>query len=153
MSARVVGSVLVMSVALCSAGCAHHATPAAQAPSSDAAAERRPLTGVTWMWVRSVTPVEVIAPSDPAGYTFELGADGRASVRADCNRGSGAYTLDGPALHFGPVAITRMACPPGSLDDRFLKQLGGAAHTFWQGDTLMIDLVADSGTMRFVHAR
>ncbi|MFI5371957.1 MAG: META domain-containing protein [Candidatus Eisenbacteria bacterium] len=153
MSARVAGPVLALSVVLCATGCAHHPVPASGTASSDVAGSAHPLIGVPWTWVRTVTQVEVIAPSDPTDYTFELGTDGRVSVRADCNRGSGAYTLDGPALHFGPMAMTLMACPPGSLDGQFLKQLGGAAHTFWQGDTLMIDLVADSGTMRFVSAR
>jgi hypothetical protein len=44
-------------------------------------------------------------------------------------------------------------CTPASEGERFLRQLGGAAHTFWRGDTLMIDLKVDSGTMRFVRVR
>jgi heat shock protein HslJ len=41
------------------------------------------------------------------------------------------------------------ACPEGSLGDTFVSQLGGAAIYFFQEGDLYIDLMFDSGTMRF----
>ena len=46
-------------------------------------------------------------------------------------------------------AVTRMMCPPGSLDTKYLQQLNNPANWFFRGDTLYIDLKVDSGTMRF----
>lgn len=43
---------------------------------------------------------------DGAHVTLTLGADGRASGTAGCNRYGGAYTLG----RFGPMAATKMAC-------------------------------------------
>jgi uncharacterized lipoprotein YbaY len=45
--------------------------------------------------------------------------------------------------------MTLVACPPGSLGDQFMKNLNAAAIYFFEGDNLLIDLMADSGTMRF----
>jgi META domain-containing protein len=49
--------------------------------------------------------------------------DGTASVRFDCNRGRGTWTSPGPnQLQFGPLALTRMACPPAAIYDRIVQQ-------------------------------
>ena len=141
-------SLVALALLACITSCAHRPKEGAH-PAVDA----HSLVGPTWAWSGTVTPVEVLTPADPASYTFQLSSDGHAAVRADCNRGSCSYTLSGSELRFGPMALTRAMCAEGSLDTRFAQQLGGAAHTFWSGDTLMIDLIADSGTMRFLPAR
>jgi heat shock protein HslJ len=83
----------------------------------------------------------------PAKYTLELQGDGRAMVRADCNRGSGSYRMEGRSLTFGPLATTRAACPPGSLSDRWLQQLGLVA-TFTERDgRLVLATRADGATL------
>jgi heat shock protein HslJ len=95
------------------------------APPSPPSAPVTSLTGVTWQWVSSVRDDGNRAiPSDPSRYTIEFLADGRVMVQADCNRGSGQYTQGpGAAIAIGPLATTRVACPPGSLDTRFLGDL------------------------------
>ncbi len=108
-----------------------------------------PLMG-EWRWVYTVTPVEVIEAGDPERYTLAFGEGGKVSVRADCNRGAGQFTQNGRLLAFSRVALTRMACVPGSMDVRFVQQLSGAGATFMAGDTLMIDLKLGGGTMRLV---
>lgn len=40
-----------------------------------------------------------------------------------CNRLSGAVTIDGPALTFGPMASTKMMCEQAPLENRILKAL------------------------------
>jgi heat shock protein HslJ len=92
----------------------------------------------------------LIAPETPGRYTLELLSDGQAAVQADCNRGMGRYTLEGSQISIGPLAVTRAACPPGSLGDTFLAQLGAAVIYLTEGPYLYLDLPADSGTMRFV---
>ena len=103
-----------------------------------------------WRWIATVTPVERITAPDPGRYTLEFLPDSLLAAQLDCNRGSGAYHLDGKSIRIGPLATTRMMCPPGSLDTKFAQQLDAARVWFMQGDTLMLDLFADSGTMRFV---
>jgi copper homeostasis protein (lipoprotein) len=64
----------------------------------------------------------------------------RASGSAGCNRFSGTYELHGNTLRFGPLATTRMACPPEimAVEDALLKAL--AAETAWslQDGTLVL---------------
>jgi heat shock protein HslJ len=57
--------------------------------------------------------------------------------------------MDGKSILIGPLATTRMMCPDGSLDAKFAQQLEAARTIFFRGDTLFMDLFADSGTMKF----
>jgi len=144
-------------ILMISAGCnAKQPAPAAESaappPPATASSDMRdpgPLWG-EWRWVRTVTPVETIVCADPSRYTLAFRDSGHVAARVDCNRGSGTFTQSGRSLSFGPMGVTRMMCPPGSQDTQYMKQLGGAASCFMSGDTLMIDLKMDSGTMRFV---
>ncbi|HET6350320.1 MAG TPA: META domain-containing protein [Candidatus Krumholzibacteria bacterium] len=103
-----------------------------------------------WYWLGTVTPVERIVPPSPDTYTLEFLPDSTLRALLDCNRGSGNYHVSGKRIRIGPIAATRMMCPPGSLDAEFGKQLDAARAWFMQGDTLMMDLFADGGTMHFV---
>ena len=103
-----------------------------------------------WHWIGTQTAVEWMACPDPSRYKIEFVPDSLVTAQIDCNRGSGPYHLDGKSIHIGPLATTRMGCPEGSLDSKFAQQLDAARIWFMHGDTLMFDLFADSGTMRFV---
>ncbi|HSD55032.1 MAG TPA: META domain-containing protein [Burkholderiales bacterium] len=107
------------------------------------------VTDKIWQWERTVTPVETIVSPAPDRYTIELATNGRMLVRADCNRGTGSYRIAEGTLSFAPIATTRMACPPGSLDARFLRDLQRASSFFVEGGKLFIVLPADSGTLHF----
>jgi peptidylprolyl isomerase len=122
-------------------------TPAAGgAPVSPA----QPLLGTTWHWVRTVDPERNWTPADPKRYTLTLQPEGRAQVRADCNRGMGSYTHGGSSLQFGPLATTKMLCTEAAgLDARYLQQLGAGRIVAQAGGLLRLDLLADSGTMFF----
>ena len=100
-----------------------------------------------------VTPVETVESPAPDRYTLELAPNGRLLVRADCNRGTGAYRIGAGTLEIGPITTTRMACPPGSLDARYLGDLQRAAAHFVEGGELFIELPVDSGAMRFAPQR
>jgi heat shock protein HslJ len=86
------------------------------------------LIGGTWHMTKAVHGNDPpVVPKDPSKYTAQFGEDGTLSLLADCNRGRASYSADPPQLHVGPAAITRMMCPPGSLDTIFLRDLSAAA--------------------------
>ena len=105
--------------------------------------------GKTWEWESTTNPVEKIVVATPERYTVLLGADGRAQMRFDCNRGGGGYEISPGRLSFGPLMSTRMACPPGSRDNVFMRDLQRVASFFLQDDRLYLELPYDSGTMKF----
>jgi para-nitrobenzyl esterase len=81
------------------------------------------LGGTSWQLVKFQSSDEkTLTPDDKAKYTISFGTDGRVSARIDCNRGAGTWKSSGPnQLQFGPLALTRAACPPGSLHDRIAR--------------------------------
>jgi heat shock protein HslJ len=127
------------------------------APAMDTADVDAPVMGlpsdlqdVTWEWVSFTTPVEQIQVDGPSRYTIRFGPDGRVAMKADCNRGTGSYEFGADRrISFKPLALTRAACPPGSLSDRFAKEVGRASSYFIRDGDLFLELPADSGTLRF----
>ena len=108
------------------------------------------LVGPIWAWQGTLMNDDSrVVPESPERYTLQLQPDGKAVVRADCNRGSGTYARDGQRLAFGAIAQTRMACPPESRDAAFLKGLANVASYLFDGDVLVLELKYDSGAMRF----
>jgi len=123
------------------------AGPAAAAPSPALPAE---VVDVTWQWVSLTTPVEQVDVGTPERYTVRFAPDGRVSLQADCNRGGGSYAVGADGrIELGPIALTKMACPPGSLGDRFVRELGRATNYFPKDGDLFLELPIDSGTLRF----
>jgi len=107
------------------------------------------LTGTTWQWMSTVTPVESFESVDPARYTITLSSDGTVAAQFDCNRGQGSYEVTENRLSFGLFAATRMACPEDSQDSVFMGQLEEVTTFFMQDGQLFLELPYDSGTMRF----
>jgi heat shock protein HslJ len=108
------------------------------------------LTQGVWLWQRtSYADGTTIPCSDPSKYTLAFLDTGIYSVQADCNQGSGAYTVDGSRLTLQPGPMTRAACPPGSQDTVFLKDLGRVSTYVFDGDNLVLNLELDSGNMVF----
>lgn len=67
-----------------------------------------------------------VSTPDFGEYTVRFDfAEDRMFVVADCNRGSGSFEAreDGSFV-VGPIMLTRMACPPESISDEFVAQLG-----------------------------
>jgi heat shock protein HslJ len=110
-----------------------------------------PIVGTTWHWFRTLDPERSWEAPDPTRFTLTLGADGRALVRADCNRGAGSYALQDGRLELEAIATTKMACPTANgLDARFLAQLDAVRLVVVSAGMLRADLLADGGTMFFV---
>jgi len=123
-------------------------------PPPMAAAGDAVLTGTLWSWQGTLMNDDTrFVPDAPDRYTLLFEPGGKVSVRADCNRGSGTYTLDGTALAIGPIALTRMMCAPGSRDAEFLKGLPEVSGHLFRGNDLVLTLKFDSGSMRFTTPR
>ena len=93
------------------------------------AVERAPalppeVVGVTWQWIALTAPGEEVAPGAPKRDTIAFQPDGRVVLQADCNRGASTYSVAADRhLTLGPIALTRMACAPGSASDRYVAAL------------------------------
>jgi para-nitrobenzyl esterase len=125
-------------------------TPIHAATLKSGDGEPTTIGGVVWKWQRTAynNDTETV-PSDPSRYTILLMPEGHLSVKIDCNAGGGRYTLDGSSLMLKLTHTTMAACPPGSLADRFMKDLAAARIAFMRDGDLYLDLMYDTGTMKF----
>ena len=124
--------------------------PVQKAADASEATPPPEMVDVTWEWVSLTTPVEQVNADAPERYTLQFQRDGRVALRADCNRGHGTYSVGADRqIALGPIALTRAACPPGSLGDRFAREVGRATSYFMRDGDLYLELPADSGTLRF----
>ena len=116
---------------------------------SEAAAAPQ-LVGTVWRWDQTLmNNDDRFVPENPDNYTVQFLEDGTVSIQADCNQVGGTYTVDGSSITIETGPTTLVLCPPGSLGDQFVKDLNAAAIYFFQDQNLFIDLMFDSGTMRF----
>jgi len=84
------------------------------------------ITGIKWQWASfqdSDSPETQITVPYPENYTLTFVPDGTYHIKADCNSGSGTYTLEGNNLTLGSATITLMACGPESMDGEYLSLL------------------------------
>ena len=109
------------------------------------------LGGTAWQLVKfEGGDGATLKPDDEAKYTLAFEADGGVSVRIDCNRGRGTWQLSGPKqLRFGPLALTRAMCPPGSLHDRIVKDWEFVRSYTIKDAHLFLALMADGGIYEF----
>ena len=125
------------------------AAPSAPAPVRGAAST----TTGSWRWEGMVSSADKISIDQPDRYTLELQGGGKALVRADCNRGQATYKLDGRAVAIKILGMTKVACPQGSMSERYTKSLEAAVGQRIRGDNLFLDLPGEGGTMKFVRAK
>jgi para-nitrobenzyl esterase len=109
------------------------------------------LGGTSWQLIKfQSSDGKMLTPDDPAKYTIAFGADGNVSARIDCNRGRGSWRSSGPnQLQFGPLALTRAMCPPGSLHDRMVKDWEFVRSYTLKDGHLFLALMADGGIYEF----
>ena len=109
------------------------------------------LEGTSWQLVKfEGGDGKIVTPNDKTHYTVEFRGEGRVAARFDCNRGSGTWTSDGKAkLEFGPMAITRAMCPPGSMHDHLVKRRGSIRSYVIEDGHLFLSLMADGGIYEF----
>lgn len=108
------------------------------------------LGGTAWRLVEIQSMDDSTYSPGDAVFTLEFGDDGRVALRVDCNRGRAYYFADeNGALTFGPVGLTRMQCPPGSLHDRYLAQLGYVRSYVRRDDRLYLATMADGAIIEY----
>ena len=98
------------------------------------------IEGKTWrLTALADQPLAAIEPERAPSLSLD-GATKRASGSAGCNRFSGTYELSGNSLRFGPLATTRMMCPPEimAVEDAMLKALAGELAWSLQDGTLAL---------------
>ena len=119
-----------------------------QRAGHDAAPE---LAGTSWRLVKIMEMDDSVdEPEDRSLYTLQFGEDGRAAMRADCNRGTGAWTSESPGqLVFGPIASTGAMCPPESLSDKYLAQFGWVRSYVMENGRVFLATMADGAIIEF----
>lgn len=84
------------------------------------------ITNIEWQWTSfqdSDSPDSQVTVSSPESYTLAFFADGTYNIKADCNSGSGTYTLDGSSLILDPPVTTLVDCGPESMNEEFTSLL------------------------------
>jgi len=109
------------------------------------------LEGTRWNWLGTQTGTEKIVAAMPIKYSLDFKTATTVTVRADCNTGSGSYKIEGNHITFGNIAMTMMACPPGTQDHQFLQSLGHA-NTYQVVLDHMIFVGDDGSAMLFARA-
>lgn len=111
----------------------------------------RDLGGTSWQLVQFQSgDGTTLTPDEPEKYTIAFTADGGITMRIDCNRGRGTWTSSGPnQLQFGPIATTRVLCPPDSLYNRIVQDLPAVRSYTLQENHLFLSLMADGGIYKF----
>lgn len=115
------------------------------------AAQASDLEGTAWRLLNIASMDDSMeVPDDPNKYTLELGADGQAAMRADCNRGRGSWeSKSASQISFGPIAATRAMCPPGSLSDSYLAQFQWVRSYVMKEGHLFLATMADGSIIEF----
>jgi heat shock protein HslJ len=120
--------------------------PAGQQPPSQPATPAA-LEGPTWNWIKTeLSNGSVTTAPDPTKYTLKFEAPSHFVFVADCNNGSGSYTLNGSNLTMQVEGMTRAICPPPS--DDYVQMLGQVASYKIEGNTLFLALNS-GGNMTF----
>jgi heat shock protein HslJ len=112
------------------------------------------ITNIEWQWTGfqdSDSPETRITVPDPENYTLAFFADGTYYIKADCNSGSGTYTLDGNNLTLGPTTITLMACGPDSMDGEYLSLLPSVGEAALEDGQLVLYPGPEGDKMFFVN--
>jgi heat shock protein HslJ len=109
------------------------------------------LGGTSWRLVRfQGSDDKTLTPDDRSKYTLQFGADGSLTARIDCNRSRGTWKSAGAGqVQFGPLALTRAMCPPGSLHDRIVKHWDFIRSYVLRNGHLFLSLMADGGIYEF----
>jgi heat shock protein HslJ len=109
------------------------------------------IVGPVWRWVRTqyTDGTAQHRSAGTAGYTLHLRPDGTIRARGDCNVSGGAFAVKGADLTIVISHRTMAACPDGSLEDAFIRDLGRTGGFVIKNKRLFLDLKLDSGTMEF----
>jgi para-nitrobenzyl esterase len=92
----------------------------------------------------------VLTPDDKAKYTVAFTNNGNLRTRFDCNRGRGVWILNGPnQIRFGPLEVTREACPTGPFYDHLIKRWPYVRSYVVKDGHLFLSVIDNGGTYEF----
>jgi len=153
------GAALALTVSGCGSQGSTGAPASPASPGASPGAKPGDLTGTTWklLSIESMAPNEEPSTTidNPSKFTVTFGDDGRAGFLINCNRGNSTWKVEGAgadsgSLSFGPIAVTRMACPNPTEDAKVTAALGRVrSYLLGKDDDLHLSLEADSGIMHF----
>ena len=126
---------------------------AVETPALSAGEPPKTLVG-TWQLVQfqpTDTSIAPVKPDTADKYELTFLSGGRAAMKVDCNRATAIWEMtptDGTHGHltFGPLAMTRMACPTAGLDTKWELNANSVADYTVDGDTLSLGLEGGKGT-------
>ena len=113
-----------------------------------------PLAGTTWELVSIQSMDDAQGTTyirHPERFRLSLATDGSAQFQLDCNRGHATWQSAASAegvsgsLVFGPLAATKMMCPPGSVDGRWTQAIPYVRSYLLRDGRLYLSLMADGG--------
>ncbi len=106
----------------------------------------QPLEGIRWV-VDGLVATEAVS-TVPVGAEASITiTDGTAAVEAGCNTGSAPVTITDTTITFGPLMLTRMACPEPqtTLENAVVAVLDGEVAYTIEGDKLQLRKSGDAG--------
>ncbi len=112
------------------------------------------LNGTQWRLVEFQSMDDatgVLRPSDPSLYTMNLQNDGSVVIHLNCNTAKGNWSAksssDGISgnFEFGPLATTRVICPPPTMDQHIIAQAKYIRGYLLKDGRLYLSLMADGG--------
>jgi heat shock protein HslJ len=108
----------------------------AGATTSSGTPEAATLVGTEWL-LEDLNGSGVL---DDAQATLSFLEGGRIAGNGSCNRFSGSAEIKSGAIQVGPLAVTRMSCPP-AVDDqetRYMQALQAAERIVLDGPKLLL---------------
>ncbi|MBK8051398.1 MAG: META domain-containing protein [Anaerolineales bacterium] len=149
-----------MNFAPAAEGPSAEATPAAtEATATEATPEATeavlpqpaPLPGTVWLWTGNVlNDGSRVDPVEPDAFQLSFAEDSSVSATTDCNTFKGAYTTgEGGTVTIELPASTRMACPEGSQQDTYIRDLTSVQSYITQDGNLYLALPVDAGNMTY----
>ena len=110
------------------------------------------ITEIEWQWsgLIEAEPVSQSVVPHPESYTISFAQDGTYSIKADCNVGSGSYTLKGNEMTLAPGPMTLAYCGPDSLDSQYLSLLNNVTTISMDNNQLVLGTGEKSDRMLFV---
>jgi heat shock protein HslJ len=105
-----------------------------------------PLEGTTWVLTGTVATEAISSLPADAEASLTI-TDGQAAIQTGCNSGSGTVEITDTTMTFGPIAITKMACPEEltTLENSVLAVFDGEVTYEITGDKLSIRKDAADG--------
>jgi len=112
------------------------------------------IINIEWQWsglIETLPASQSVVP-DPENYTITFSEDGTYSIKADCNRGSGSYTLEDNKMTIKPGPITLAYCGPDSLDSQYLSLLSNVTSISIEDEQMILDIGENGDRMLFIKA-